>query len=212
MPRKKTVIDEEASPASPATPRKNLKPLIVGIIIVTAAILIVKNYLLAATVNGQPITRFAVISELEKQSGKQTLESLVTETLILQEGKKRKITITQGEISDQIKDIEKSLVATGQNLNDALKSQGLTKEKLEKQIKLQKILEKIVGDKVNVTEKEIDTFVKNNKDSIPAKSDMKKIRGQIRGELKRDKMSSKIQKWVSDAQKKAKIIYFYKYL
>lgn len=220
MPRKKTNTQNEdvdrltpleSKPSKKGRFGRNLTPLIVLLFVVILIGIFARNYLLSATVNGQLITRFQVISELEKQSGKKALDSIITETLIFQEAKKRSIIITEKDVKDQLSEIEKSLKATGQNLDQALEMQGLTKSSLEKQIRLQKILEKIVGDNIKISNKEIDIFVKNNKNSIPDKSDMKKIRAQVEEQLKRDKINEKIQKWITDAQKKAKIIYLYKY-
>src|SRR3990167_8603459 len=88
---------------------KNKFPLLIGIIVFLALILLARRQLLAATVNGEPIGRLAVIAELEKQGGKNTLDSLITETIILQQAKKKNVTVTDKEIDKQIKDIEKSL-------------------------------------------------------------------------------------------------------
>src|SRR6476661_8388753 len=47
--------------------------LIAGLVIVLIAglLYLLRSYFIAAMVNGQPISRFSVISELERQSGKQ---------------------------------------------------------------------------------------------------------------------------------------------
>ena len=57
------------------------------IILIAAILFYFKGLFVVALVNGVPITRIAVINELEKQGGKQTLSSLVNQTLILQEAK-----------------------------------------------------------------------------------------------------------------------------
>lgn len=186
---------------------KNKFPLLIGIIVFLALILLARRQLLAATVNGEPIGRLAVIAELEKQGGKNTLDSLITETIILQQAKKKNVTVTDKEIDKQIKDIEKSLKATGQSLDTALVAQNLTRDGLKKQIKLQKMLEKLVGSDVTVTEKEIDAYVKQNEQSIPKGSDMKAIRKQAGEQLKQQKLNVKIKAWIDDQHKKAKIQY-----
>ena len=66
---------------------KVLIGLIVVILIVAAFFL--KGLFIAAVVNGEPISRITIISELEKQGGKQILSSLVNKILILQEAKKK---------------------------------------------------------------------------------------------------------------------------
>ena len=57
--------------------------IIIAVIIILAALVYYyKGLFIAATINGSPITRLAVIKELEKASGKQALDSLITKKLI----------------------------------------------------------------------------------------------------------------------------------
>lgn len=214
MPKiKKTKKIEDIVPSSPLFTQSDKKklPLIIGVVVFLAVVLLVRKQLLAATVNGEPIGRLAVIAELEKQGGKNTLDSLITETIILQQAKKNNVKVTDKEVDKQIADIEKSLKSTGQTLDAALIAQNLTKDGLKKQIKLQKMLEKLVGQEVKVTEKEIDAYVKQNEQSIPKGSDMKEIRKQAGDQLKQQKMNEKIKAWIDDQHKKAKIEYLKKY-
>ena len=55
----------------------NLKTAIIIAVVIVVGVLayIYKGSFIAVTVNGSPISRFAVIGKLEKTSGKQTLDS-----------------------------------------------------------------------------------------------------------------------------------------
>ena len=78
--------------------RKNnlyIKILIIAVILLFPLIFFAKNIFLAALVNGTPIARLTVIKELEKQNGKRTLDSLITQQLIFQAAKKKNL-ITVG--------------------------------------------------------------------------------------------------------------------
>ena len=75
----------------------------------------------------------ATIRELEKAEGKRILDSLVTQTLITQEAKKRNVSATDGEIRDEIAKIEKNISDQGQKLDDLLAIQNLTRKQLEAQ-------------------------------------------------------------------------------
>ena len=203
----------EEKPVDVKKVKRNMRGLLILalVVMIVALLYLGKSLFIVAMVNNQPISRLAVIRELESQSGKKALESIVTKTIILQEAKKQNIVILDGVIDDEIKAIDKNLKAQGQKLDDALAMQGLTKAQLRDQIRLQKILEKMLASDITVTEKEIDAFVKENKASIPKDSDMKKIRVQVKDKLKQDKLSAKIQKWVADHQKSSKILYFKTY-
>ena len=60
--------------------------VIIGLILV--ALFYFKGTFVAATVNGSPISRLSVVSQLEKEGGKNVLDSLITEKLIESEVKK----------------------------------------------------------------------------------------------------------------------------
>lgn len=190
----------------------NKKYIIIGIILLVAAFLFMfKSWFVVAVVNGQPITRLAVIGELEKQSGKQTLNSLVTKTLILQEAKKQNIDIDQKEIDAEISKIEANVKKQGKTLNDALVAQGLSRADLVDQITIQKIIEKLLGKETKVTDEEVNAYIQQNSAQFPEGSDTPEFRSQIKQQLEQQKLSEKFQTWLAKLQKDAKISYFVQY-
>lgn len=189
-----------------------LKDLILPIGIFAVAILIwfMRDQVVVATVNGQPITRLAVISELEKKDGKTVLDSLVTENLILQEAQKRGISVSDQDVQNEISKIEKSITSQGQNLDMVLAQQGMTRTDLNRQIKLQLLLKKMVGT-VSVTAKEVQDYMTQNKDSLPESTDEAQLMSQIKAQLEQQKIGEKIQTFVASLQSKAKINYLHSY-
>jgi len=124
--------------------KKTLIALLVVFILIAGGLLL-KKELVVATVNGQPIFRLTLIREMEKNSGKQVLEGLIGKTLILQEAKKQNVSIGQEEINQEMAKIEENFKSQGQDLNQLLAFQGITKADLEEQIQLQKTAEKLAG-------------------------------------------------------------------
>lgn len=183
--------------------------LIVIILAVTAFYL--KGLFIAAIVNGQPITRLAVVSELEKRNGKQTLSSIITETLILQEAQKRNITVSQKELDDAIKSIENDLKKQKQSLDQALAFQGMTRKDFEDQLRLRNLVEKMLAKDIEPTDKEISDYIEKNKDTLPKDLKEEEIKKTVKEQLKQQKLSSKVQEWLADLQKKATINYFVNY-
>lgn len=183
----------------------------VAVVLIIVALFFAKGFFVAATVNGSPISRWSVIKQLEKEGGKQALESIIDKKLIENELAKQKITVTQEEIDGEIKKIEVQVMAQGGTLEMALSQQGLTEEKLREQITLQKKLEKLLADKVAVTDAEIDAYIKDSKATPP--KDMKKedFRKQISEQLKQQKFQTEAQQWVSDLTTNAKIKYYVNY-
>lgn len=187
---------------------KNL--LVPTILVAIIAILgLLKNQFIVATVNGKPITRIELIKTLEKKEGKRTLDSLITEAVILQETNRKGIKVSDQDIDKELKNIEKSVTSQGQNLDQLLLAQNLTRDELKNQIKIQLILKKMVG-KIEVTDKEVDEYIEQNKDSIPTDAKVEDVRNQVKNQLSQQKLNEKIQNFIQDLQKKAKIEYLLK--
>lgn len=194
---------------------KKPRPLVIAIglavVLVIVALFFAKGVFVAATVNGSPISRLSVIQELEKQGGKQALESLIDKKLIETELNKQNLTVTKEEIDGEIKKIEEQVASQGGTLDQALSMQGMTREKLIEQITTQKKLEKLLADKIAITDAEIDAYIKDSKATPPKDIKMEDFRKQISDRLKQQKFQQEAQKWVSDLTASAKIKYYVNY-
>ncbi len=184
-------------------------PLIIIVLLILAFLL--KGLFVAALVNGQPIIRLTLIQELEKQGGKQALSALINQTLILQEAKKKNIEVSQEEIDKSAKQIEDSLKKQGQNLDTALAMQGMTRQDFLMQLKLRSLVEKLLADKIKVTDKEVSDYIEKNKDTLPTNLKEDEIKKGVREQLKQQKMASASQAWLANLTKNAKINYFVNY-
>lgn len=185
----------------------------IGIVIIVIVLLVVlfKSVFIAAIVNGEPISRLSVVTALEKQSGKTTLDSLITKKLILQEAKKRNIVVTQNDIDSEIKKITANLQTQGSTLDQALASQGMTRSDLNDEIRVQLAIDKMVGTDVSVTEKEINDFAAANKAQMTGGITEAQFREQATGELKQQKLQTKTQELIKSLQGKAKVVRFVSY-
>lgn len=185
--------------------------IVIAIIIIAGLLYYFKGLFIAAVINGEPITRFSVINQLEKQGGKQTLQSLVTERLILQEAKKENVTVSDQEVNDELTKAEANLASSGQKLDDVLAQQGLTRDSVKEQIRVQKLVEKMLGKDIAVSDKEINDYISQNKDTLPNASDPATLKDTVKQQIIQQKIGQKFQSWISDLEKKANIIYFVNY-
>lgn len=204
----------EAQTTSPALGTNTRNPrLWVGLGIVVLATLVVafKGLFIAAMVNGQPISRLAVLQQLEKQDGKQALSSLVTQTLITQEAERRHVTVSQTEVNSDLKKIDDALKTQGQSLDTALAARGLSKQDLVEQLTLQKLVEKMVGSQVKVSDADVQKYIDENQDNLPKDLSDDQLKAQVRQQLEQQQLQDKTQTFVADLQKKAKISYFVNY-
>lgn len=189
-----------------------LKDFILPAVIILLIILLglLKNQFVAASVNGKQINRLELIRELEKKEGKRALENLISEELILQEAEKRNVSVTNEEVDREIGTIEKTIKNQGQNLDDLLTLQGLTRQQLNDEVRVQLVLKRLVG-KTEVTDKEVEEYIEKNKESIPADAKMDEIKSQVKTQLEQDKVNQKIQSFVEELRKNARIEYLLKF-
>ncbi|MBU1016879.1 SurA N-terminal domain-containing protein [Patescibacteria group bacterium] len=181
---------------------------IFAVLVIGALFYQYKSLFVVAMVNGKPISRIEFIKELEKQGGKQALDSVITRILINQAAENKNITIAQSEIDTEIQKIEENLKSQNLTLESALSLQGLTRTDLIEQIVLQKRLEKILADKTQVTEEEITKYMEDNKSNFPEDSNLDDLKAQVRDFLANQKFSSEVQKWLADIKTSASIKYF----
>ena len=212
--------ENQFSPAENKSNYVNLKfrkpkPLfiIIGVVtlLVFVALFFAKGFFVAATVNGSPVSRLSVIKELEKQGGKQALEAIINKKLIETELNKQNVSVTQEELDEEIKKIETQVASQGETLKNVLFMQGMTEEKLREQIAIQKRMEKLLADKIAVTDAEVDVYIKDNKATAPEDIKMEDFRKQLSDQLKQQKFQQEAQKWVSDLTANAKIKYYVNY-
>jgi parvulin-like peptidyl-prolyl isomerase len=194
--------DKKKKPAAPA-----IIIVVLVLVILVGGLYYFKNQFISATVNGQPIWRLTLIKELEKESGKATLENLITKALILQEAKKQNLVISQEEIDQKMKELEDNFTSQGQNLDQLLEAQNMTRDQLKEQIEVQLIVEKIVSQDVEVTDEEVAAYFEDNPDYFPEGSDLESVKEDIKQQLKQQKSSDQIQSWLDSLRSNAQINY-----
>jgi hypothetical protein len=184
------------------------------ILLIVGGFYFVKSNLYVASVNGELIDRFSLIKELEKQGGKKVLDTVILKTLINQEAKKRNTKVSPQEIDAELKKIEVNVSSQGSTLDALLAQQGMTKEDLMGEIRLQLLVTKMVGSNVSVSQKEIDNYLEGQKSQSASDLGSTTLgldRVKAESALKQQKIQVKIQAFVADLKAKAKINYFIKY-
>lgn len=216
-------IQEESAEAPERKPEADKKVIkirkktviilvIIAVIIIVLAVLayIYKGLFIAAAVDGSPISRLAVIQKLEKASGKSLLDSLIAEKLVENEVKAKGIVVSDDEVNAEIKNVGDQIAAGGSTLDEALAAQGMSMNDLKTQITLQKKLEKLVADKIGVTDEEIAKYIKDNAISIP-KGEEATTTAQIKDALKNQKLKTESGNLVDTLKAQANIQYFVNY-
>ena len=190
------------------------KSLAVTIIAVMLAFLVgyfVKNNLIAAMINGKPIWRHKIVKQLETYYGANMLNTTIEQELIKQEVNLKKINVTDAEVAEQIKKIEESMASSGQTLDQALAESGMSRKDLEDNYKLNIMVEKLLAERVTVTEEDVQKYIDENKDSFPEGTDLEQVKTLVTEQLKQEKMSTQYQSMIDELKAKADIKTVVKY-
>jgi len=182
--------------------------IITGVVIVLGLLYLFKGLFVVAIVGGSPITRLELVRELEKQGGSQVLDSLVTQKIIYLEASKKKVSVSEAEIDNDIAAIEEQLKAQGTDINTALSMQGQTMSDLKKSIKLKLVIEKILADKLSITDAEITEYFNTNKATLYKENKLEEVKEDIRSALMQQKLGTEYQTWIEDLKTKTNITKF----
>lgn len=211
----KTIIEKlglsKSKKSSKSSKKRDLTLIIIVIFLVLSVAIYFRGVFIAAVVNGKPISRLSIVKELEKQAGGQVLDSSISRTLINQEAKKEDITVEKKKIEEEISKIENQLETEGQSLDQVLEFQGLTREDVYQQTKIQLLIEKLLEDDLKVSEEEVSQYIEENKDTLAEDMSEQEARESAREQLKSQKLNSVVPAWLQELQNKANILYFVDY-
>ena len=216
MAVKSKVKDENVSKINKSTLNKYFKSfksrrylvLVIFLILLGIVLYLGKSLFIAAIVGGRPITRLELVKELEKQSGKETLDNLVTKNLINQKAQKEGVTISNEDIQKEIENISKMVESQGSTLDAALSIQGQTRADLEENIRVQKTVEKMLQDEVKISDADLLKYFEDNKSLYGTEAKFEDLKENIREQLKQEKLSAAFQEWMTKLKSESQIIYF----
>ena len=164
-----------------------------------------KSQFVVAWVNGRPITRSAYVQELEKIAKSQALDSLLTKQLIRQEAAKNKVTVADDEINQTITSIDEKAKIQGSSLEQLLLAQSISLDQVKEEIRLQKLLEKLVGP-VTVADDIITSYWQDNQKALYPAKKFEEVKTEITDQLTQQELINKIQELIGRLQSEAKIV------
>lgn len=90
------------------------------------------------------------------------------------------------------------------NLDQALQMQGMSRENLEEQMRLQLAIEEILAPKIQITDEELKQYIEENKDYFSATQEAQ-IREEAQEGLRQQKLNQNFQAWLQELTEKANI-------
>lgn len=185
--------------------KKKTLLIFLGAVALLAALYLAKGQFIVALVNNRPIWRWTFVKTLEKQGGEQVLDSLIVESLIFQEAKKQKVTISEADINQAIDELKANFTSQGQNFDELLASQGISQQEIRRNIEIQKIAEAIAAKDISVSDEEVANYLTENKDSFSDEENQDEVKATVRKQLEQQKLSQAISQWLDSLRNSAKI-------
>jgi len=167
-----------------------------------------KSMFVVGSVDNSLIFTKDLNQRLQARFGKQVMEEMVNEKILLSEAMKKGISVSKEEMENKIKEITKSLGTTP--LAEVLKQQGMTEVDFRKQVEMRLLVEKLMAEKVKVTVKEINDYVEKNKEQLATSvgSDSAALKKYAEDYLKQQKIGTEFEKWFAEVKKNIKISNF----
>lgn len=198
-------ISQKTIPTTKISRKINFYPVF-ALIAIIGIVYAYYRFGIVATVNGMPISRTAYLRNLEKQDKKQTIKQMANEALVFQEASKKGITIDKSVIDAEVASVEAKIKTQGETLEAALTAEGMTITDLEEQIRLQKIVEKLANPNVDITQAQIDEYLKANKSLLPSGYSKEQLQDLAKTQLITDAKNTAIDTWFTNLLKTAKIV------
>jgi hypothetical protein len=156
-----------------------------------------------ATVNGEQIRRSEYDRLVAHGQGPVVLDGLVTERLIAAEARRRNVTADDAEVQ-QLFDAQRSQFDSDEEWEGALVQAGLTEQELRRQIEISTLVRKMVADKAQVSDQEVDTAYTANADRY-AGQPVDAAKQQVRQALVRQKEATAGRELIDEMRGSAKI-------
>lgn len=165
--------NEETKAAKEGMKQKRIKIIYdVAIILVLAVLVTIVSlrYIkphseIVATVNGENITKDELYQAMLADGGKQVLERIITNRLIMAEGARLGIEVTDEEIADEIDNmINNNFYGMTDYFYQTLEQYGLTEEALKEDLKTEIVLRKIVLEQINISDEQAREYFSTNQE------------------------------------------------
>lgn len=184
---------------------KNLLLLIVALValILVFAFLRFKYLVVPVSVNGQPLFIWEYLVEMHNTFGDQMLNQLIAKSLVEQKAKEQGVSVSSQEIDEEFTKLEEQIAAEG-GIDEFLKSQGLTRAEVRKEIEINLVIQKLMADQISVSEEEVNQYFKDNQDIYEDISE-EEAKAEIRVELKNKKYQQQVSQYLTELRVKAKV-------
>lgn len=179
----------------------------VSLVVVDYVVQYLNYHASVAVVNGERISRREFYEDLEQRYGTTIASQMIDEVLVYQEAEEQGVSISNEAIDSEVEQLEQEY--GGEDvLNEELKSLGITREQLRRQIETTLLVEKLLKDEIEITDEEAQEFFDQYKSSLfPDNEDItfEEGREEVEDALTDQKIAQEVQPWLSEIRSDARI-------
>lgn len=158
-----------------------------------------------AVVNGQYIPTTTLYGQLMASGGSDTLNNITQQQLILQQAQREKVAVSNNEIQEELNKFKDTTGGEDQ-YRSSLKEFGISEDLLRNQIEVRLTLEKILADKIKVSDKEIEDYYNANKEEVDvANEGLEGARERIETQLSEQKLNQESSNYIASLQEGSSI-------
>ena len=180
---------------------------VITLIVVDYAVQYLNHKASVAIVNGERIYRGEFNEQLEEACGANTVSQMIDEALIYQEADKEGISASDEDIDKEIESLEENYGGR-EELEEELEVRNITMESLRQQITTTLLVEKMLEDRIEITEEEKKEFYEEYKDVLFTEDEdptYEEAEEQITETLMDQKLNQEYQVWIVEIQEDANI-------
>ncbi len=124
-----------------------------------------ENGEVVAKINGDVITKEEFYQEMLNNGGKQLLDRMIDQKLILQAAEEKGVTVTEEQIRERMNEMKEQLGGEA-SFQMYLAQFGITEERLKQDVRNQLLIEGVLGPEIKISEEELKAYFEENKDIL----------------------------------------------
>lgn len=188
------------------------KQLLIGlaVVLVVGFFYNFRGLFIAATVNGEMISRREFNAEVQRMVGTKVLDQLVIQKLITQTIKSQGVVIDTQSVQAEIDVIKAGIEGTGITFEEALEKEGVVYAELVENITIKLGLKGLLADKIVVTEEEIDAYILARKIEVTEET-KGETRNTIKTQLEQEKFDLEVGPYLEGLKTEAKLKTYIKF-
>ncbi|HHX87767.1 MAG TPA: foldase [Firmicutes bacterium] len=161
-----------------------LVAIILVIVIIGAAALVIyfsQRGEVVATVNGENIYKDQLYEAMFSAGGREMLDQLISKQLIIQEGRRQGIKVSDEEVEQELSNFTEEL---GAYFDQFLEQSGMTREQIKEELRVNLYAKKMATEQIKITDEDLKTYFKENQESfnIPEQIEARHILVETREE------------------------------